>query len=113
MESNDLLWYRTCRSVLCDPLCRLQRERQLFVSLEEATDCPPPSPAYDLLLCLDECLSLLSNEQRTIVRLHAEQRMNFAEIAPELRKTPCAVQNQYQRAIQKLRKHFDLPDKRG
>lgn len=64
VESNDLLWYRTCRSVLCDPLCRLQRERQLFVSLEEATDCPPPSPAYDLLLCLDECLSLLSNEQR-------------------------------------------------
>ncbi len=48
-----------------------------------------------------------------IVRLHAEQRMNFAEIAPELRKTSCAVQNQYQRAIQKLRKHFDLPEKRG
>lgn len=113
LESNDLLWYRTCRSVLCDHLRRLSRERQLFVPLEEAIDCPAPSPDYDLPLCLDECLSVLSLEQQTIVRLHIEEGKTFAEIASELRKTPCAVQKQYQRAIQKLRNYFDLPDNRG
>lgn len=113
VESNDLLWYRTCRSVLCDHLRRLSRERQLFVPLEEAIDCPAPSPEYDLQLCLDECLSVLSLEQQTIVRLHIEEGKTFAEIASELRKTPCAVQKQYQRAIQKLRKYLNLPDSRG
>lgn len=113
VESNDLLWHRTCRSVLCDHLRRLRRERQLFVPLEEAIDSPAPSPEYDLPLCLDECLSVLSLEQQTIVRLHIEEGKTFAEIAFELRKTPCAVQKQYQRAINKLRKYLHLPDSGG
>lgn len=112
-QCNHLFWSRTCRSVLCDHLRRLRRERQLFVPLEEVVDYPASSCSNDLLLCLDECLSLLPDEQRTIVRLHVEEGMTFAEIASELGKTPCAVQKQYQRAIQKLRKYFDLPDNRG
>lgn len=112
-ECNPLLWRCTCRLVWCDHLRRLRRERQLFVPLEEAVDYPAPSCSNDLLLCLDECLSLLPNEQQTIVRLHLEEGMTFSEIAIELGKTPCAVQKQYQRAIQKLRNYFDLPDNRG
>lgn len=113
VESNDLLWRRTCRSVLCDHLRRLRRERQLFVPLEEAVDYPAPSCSNDLVLCVDEALSLLPDEQRTIVRLHVEERMTFSEIASKLGKTSCAVQKQYQRAIRKIRKYFDLPDNRG
>lgn len=112
-ECNHLLWRRTCRSVLCDYLRRVRRERQLFVPLEEAVDYPAPSCSNDLVLCVDEALLLLPDEQRTIVRLHIEEEMTFSEIAFELGKTPCAVQKQYQRAIQKLRKYFDLPDNRG
>ncbi|GIV20177.1 MAG: hypothetical protein KatS3mg023_1928 [Armatimonadota bacterium] len=112
-ESSDALWRCTCRSVLCDHLRRLRRERQLLVPLETAIDHPAPAQDNDLVICIHESLSLLPDTQRTIVHLHVVEGMTFEQIAVELGKTPCAVQKQYQRAIQKLRKYFDLPDNGG
>lgn len=112
-EPHEVLWRCTCRSVLCDHLRRLRRERQLLVPLETAIDHPAPAQDNDLVICIHESLSLLPDTQRTIVHLHVVEGMTFAQIASELGKTPCTVQKQYQRAIQKLRKYFDLPDNGG
>jgi len=112
-ESSEALWCCTCRSVLCDHLRRLRRERQRLVPLETVIEHPAPAQDNALVLCIHESLSLLPDTQRTIVHLHVAERMTFAQIAVELGSTPCAVQKQFQRAIKKLRKYFDLPDKGG
>ncbi|MGQ9486340.1 MAG: RNA polymerase sigma factor [Armatimonadota bacterium] len=42
-----------------------------------------------------------------------EEEMSFDQIAEELGCSPRAVRSLYQRAIKKLRKHFNVQDKRG
>lgn len=45
--------------------------------------------------------------------MYFEQQMSPDEIAEAMVCTASAVRKLYQRAIVKLRKHFNLPDKRG
>ncbi|MGQ9791434.1 MAG: RNA polymerase sigma factor [Armatimonadota bacterium] len=106
---------RTCHIVLFDYLRQRYRERELFVPLDAVRDCPAPAQR----LCdeegvfLQECLQVLSGKQRQVVQMHFEEEMSFVEIAEVLGCTPRAVRSLYQRAINRLRKHFNVQDKRG
>lgn len=56
---------------------------------------------------------MLSGKQRQVIQMHFEEEMRFAEIAEVMGCTKSAVCKPYHRAIARLRKHFNVPDKRG
>jgi hypothetical protein len=105
---------RLCRLVIRDHWRRRYRERELFVPLEALSDYPAPVQE----MCedsgfMEDCLELLSGKQRRVLQMYFEQQMSPDEIAEAMGCTASAVRKLYQRAIVKLRKHFNLPDKRG
>lgn len=114
-DAPPTCWRRNCHVVLFDYLRQRYRERELVVPLDAVRDCPAPAQG----LCdedsafLQECLQVLSGKQRQVVQMHFEEGMSFGEIAEELGCTPRAVRSLYHRAINRLRKHFNVQDKRG
>ncbi|MGQ9882070.1 MAG: RNA polymerase sigma factor, partial [Armatimonadota bacterium] len=114
-DAPPAYWRRTCRVVLFDYLRQRYRERELFVPIDAVRDCPAPAQGLceDEGAFLQECLQVLSGKQRRVVQMHVEEEMSFDQIAEVMECTPSAVRKLYHRAIKKLRKHFNVQDKRG
>jgi RNA polymerase sigma factor (sigma-70 family) len=113
-DCPDSYRMRVCRLVLRDYLRWRYRERELFVPLDTLRDYP----ASVQELCDDGgfvqvCLQMLSDKQSKVIQMYFEQELSFSEIAELLGCTPSAVRKLYHRAITKLRKYFNVPDRRG
>lgn len=114
-DAPPAYWRRTCHVVLLDHLHQRYRERELFVPLDALGDCPAPAQGLceDEGAFLQECLQVLAGKQRRVVQMHIEEEMSFDQIAEVMGCTPSAVRKLYHRAIIRLRKRFNVQDKRG
>ncbi|MGM9973392.1 MAG: RNA polymerase sigma factor [Clostridiaceae bacterium] len=59
-------------------------------------------------LVLESALSILEEDERTIIILHAVSGLRFSEIAQNLSKPISTVMSRYHRALKKLRNHIKI-----
>ena len=57
-------------------------------------------------LVLESALSILEEDERTIIILHAVSGLRFSEIAQNLSRPISTVMSRYHRGLKKLRKHL-------
>ena len=84
----------------------LVRKRKPQASLEEAGDRSSDDGLLEAVEVLD-MLRRLSEEERQAVTLHLYAGLSHKEVAKVLEITPSAAEKKYQRALAKLKKHYE------
>lgn len=104
-QGKPLAWIFT---IVRNAVRMLQRPSQRTLSLDEQP-LMEPSEAWDpeAALVLREALSILPDDAREIVLLHAVSGLKHREIAAALNLPLSTVLSKYARALQRLRRHLD------
>ncbi len=84
----------------------LVRKRKPQTSLDDAGDRSSDDGLLEAVEVLD-LLRTLSEEERQAVTLHLYAGLSHKEVAKMLEITPSAAEKKYQRALAKLKKHYE------
>jgi len=107
-SGKPMAWILTITKNLC--LLKMREHKKLSDIPEEdwqsyITDCHEMSS--DDKVVLEQCMTVLSDEERQIVLLHAVAGFKHREIASHMDMALATVLSKYNRAIKKLRAHLE------
>ncbi len=103
---KPMAWIMTITRHLCYERLSQLSQMRLDADTEAAETEGAACLSVDSLI-LRECLSLLSEEEREIVMLHAVSGMKHREIAAYLRRPLPTVLSKYRRALRKMKDHLE------
>lgn len=99
-EDRPMAWIMTITRNLC---FKLSRSQQRYLSLDSEEYCLSPAADPDDRLLIRQCMTVLTEEERQIVILHAVAGCKHREIGRMMNLKTGTVLSKYHRAIQKLR----------
>lgn len=107
-QGKPLAWILTIARNLCNQKFR-ERKRTAEFPLEDWQQslAADPGLSQEDRLILGECMTILTDEERQIVALHAISGFKHREIASVLALPLATVLSKYHRALKKLRNHLE------
>lgn len=107
-QGKPLAWILTIARNLCNMKFR-ERKRTTALPDEDWQQAMAanPSLSQEDRAILKECMTILSDEERQIVALHALNGFKHREVAAILNAPLATVLSKYHRALKKLRNHLE------